>query len=83
LKLAFQVVVSRDSGLAYDRASDCTDEAIASEGVRPARGDEGGAGESLTVEFVDEETFKGVGDGVDPANPFEPWVHKWTRNFTG
>lgn len=38
------------------------------------------AREVSTMEFVNEETFESVGNGIDPRNPFEPWMHEWPRN---
>jgi hypothetical protein len=81
LELAFQVVVSRYGGLTYDGSRNGANEIVTGECVGASGGDEHGAGKALAMEFVDEEAFEGVGNGVDPADPFEPWMHQRTRNW--
>jgi len=81
LKLGFEVIVSGYSGLPYNRTGHGTDEIVAREAVGAAGGDKDGAGEALTVEFIDEDPFEGIGHGVDPRDPFEPWVHQRAGNF--
>jgi hypothetical protein len=60
LELSLEVVVSRDAGLTCNGTGNSANEIIAGLYIARSSRDKRGAGELLTVKFVDKDTFEGV-----------------------